>query len=95
MAWGLGGQGFESQLDDQLESESRLIREGRVKDDGRKEGFRGGRGIGVRAVPSGGNPANFRDQPHHNNSFRLEIPDPQLIPQVGSGDLAIWLSYRT
>lgn len=94
-AWGLGEEGFESQLDGQLESESRLRREARVEDDGRKGGFGVGRGIGVRAVPSGGNPANFRDQPYHNNPFRLGIPDLQLIPQVGSGDLAIWLSYRT
>lgn len=66
-----------------------------MEDDGRKGDLGRGRGIGVRAVPSGGNPVNFRDKSHHNKPFGLEIPDPHLIPQVGSEDLAIWLSYRT
>lgn len=54
----------------------------------------GGKGV-LEGEEGPGNPPDFRDPSNHNKTFRLGIPDPQLIPQVGSGDLAIWLSYRT
>lgn len=41
------------------------------------------------------NPRHFRDPSGYTKPFRLGVPDPQFIPQVGSGDLAIWLSCRT
>lgn len=54
-----------------------------------------GQGAVEDLVPSGGNLPHVRDLSHLSNPFRLGIPDPQLIPQAGSGDLAIWLSYKT
>lgn len=98
MAWGPDGQDLSPNymaIDGRLESESGLRREERVEDGGRKGGFGGRRGIWRRLVPSGGNPRHFRDPLGYTKPFRLGIPDPQFIPQVGSGDLVIWLSCRT
>lgn len=98
MAWGLSGEGFEFQLDGEQKvycnqsQDSEEKRERGMVEEGSCEGARESWG---RVVPFQWEPTNFTDTSPHNNPLRLGIPDQQLIPQAGSGDLAVWLSYRT